>query len=131
MKVGDLLTAEALPIHVPDGADLMLGEFRMGVLLATLAPALCHHVRRVVRSGSEEQVIWSDTQAIVATVEDAHPDWHRTVDLGPCEPMRSHLAAANAEPAVTARVHGCGPDPAVARPIDLRPEAIIGCLVHV
>lgn len=80
---------------------------------ATPMAPLLRHVEHVVGMRSEEQVVWIDAYAIVASVQYPLSFWNRTVCDLPRNPMGRVSPVLDAEGAVPIRFeHGFGPLPA-------------------
>ena len=117
--------------QVSDFSDLVLRQFRAGGAVAPLG----EHVGRVVGRAADEQVPRVDAWRVVALVADQLPcgDFAdvQLVAVAGCsagDGVASGRDAAVPEHAVTIKVAGPRPEPAVIRPasVHLLPEAMFG-----
>lgn len=70
-----------------DRPNVVIGEFGLGKLLASLLSSFCNHVRRVVSRSSQEQVARIAAWRVVAAMQDVKPLRHGAVGLLPHNPM--------------------------------------------
>jgi hypothetical protein len=115
----------SLSVTSPNGADFLGREVGTEVGLTPRASGspLGHLVGGVVGAGSEEQVIGPDATAVVAAVEDAQIPRNGTVHEHPGDTVSPPHRLPEIDLTVAGTVQAGGPDPAVARSVDLRPEA--------
>src|SRR5882724_7488444 len=55
-----------------------------------ISPSLFHHVRHVVRVGTQKQMIWIYAHREVTFMADMHPGWDDTAIQSPRSPMSFH-----------------------------------------
>lgn len=114
--------------HLANASDISLSEFGLGQLFAFRYSALCDHVVGVVSVRAEEQVVGSNTLAVVASMENQGVvDWavvqFPRVPVGHDLSGRSIEATTNADASVSVSVVVTRPFPALVGPVNMGPES--------
>ena len=139
--VCDVADVCARAASVSECRDLVIGQTAIPMTLAGLETAasrvepfraaspagytsLPDGVAHVVEARPKEQMVGTNTAAVVAVMADVQAVWDRTMRERVGKPMRPNNARSiRTKSAVSVRGNGCGPVPATVCFLNVRPEA--------